>query len=149
MNATTTIDQVLDKSLHDLGFNPQNGGTPLIYFIKKNDQYLEIGVLSGITCQGTEGRCGSCSKRPHECREVLHDLPKISARRILEKWSRYYSRHKPNFKKGSNTVRMFLSTPLHTLVTRLIENGVPRDYILSQIPASAEIMELGNGSAHA
>jgi len=133
------VPAVLEMSLHDLGLTPQTGSA-LCSLIYRNDEDFEREAIRPRKCRGIQGQCGSCRSRPHECREILHHLPKMPAWRVLAKWSRFCKKKSFNFENGHCHIRSFLIPSLKNLLGALVNHGLTLEYIYTEIPGGRNIL---------
>jgi hypothetical protein len=142
MENKNNIDRVLSQSLHDLGLTPQTGFA-LCALIHENSEDLLRLASRRKECPHIPNECGSCGRRPQECREALRQLPKIYVWRVLKKWVKYCADHKPDCKRTECPVRQFLMPAMKNLLNVLIQNGLTMEYVKAEIPAADKILQFG------
>ena len=143
MKNLTNIETVLSMSLLDLGLTPQTGSALCVLIFENNEGLLRM-ASHRKRCTGIPGECGSCGKRPDDCKNVLHKLPKIYAWRVLKKWAKYCADHMPQSKREECPVRQFLMPAMKNLLNALMKKGLPLEYIKAEIPVADWILEFGN-----
>jgi hypothetical protein len=142
MKNQNETDNVLTMTLHGLGFTPQTG-SPLWSLLYSNNETLERHASRPRECKGAPGLCGSCGSRPRECHAVLHDFKKIPASKVLEKWKRYYGKKPFDFASGSCHICHFLIPPLKRLLQVLMLEGLPPEFIHTEVPCAEKILSFG------
>lgn len=133
---TNTAESLLDMSLEELGFTPRTG-SPLLVFVNENTETFEFTATMPIRCSDA---CETCGGKNSNCRKHLHHLPKMTARRVLSKWKRYYEKHVSRLGKLRTQVHNFLIPSLRKLLETLIERGLSADFIKAQIPFYEKIL---------
>ena len=139
-NQTSINKGVLSMSLHELGLTPQSGG-PLCVLIHENNETFEKRASLPRKCLRAPDICSSCKSKPHACRDILHQLPKVQAWRVLKKWKTYFEKLMCEHKRFDCSVSHFLMPALKNLLNALIQNGLPLEYVRAEIPAADRILQ--------
>jgi hypothetical protein len=143
MENQTNTQKALSMSLHDLGLTPQNGRALCSLIDENNENFERQASMPIRKCKDVHVQCCSCGSRPHECHLVFHRLPKISAWRVLAKWSKYYQKKQLRFGNGSCHIIGFLAPSLKNLLEALIERGLSLEYIHNEVPCARNILAYG------
>ncbi len=137
----TNLEEVLEMSLEELGFDPANGGVPLHGLVHGGIDSLSDLAYNLKMSFGNEDRDNTKDpEKKRNFKKLARSLSKITVASILQSWKRFgewYNTNKTS--KNARDVRNFLFDPMQKLMKTLVGIGTPQDF-LSEIPFSEELL---------
>lgn len=147
------LEEVLDMTLEVLGFTAYNGGQALCVLVYKDwaslqhlafcpsisKEDVELASLGFANIRSKKLKCGN---KIRECKKVIQNLRKLTAKEVLVKWSKYNNQHPKGCKQTNCAVRCYLVEPMHKLLKALTEQGFSESQIILNIPEAKNILGL-------